>query len=247
MPLPVPATRLRGLVPVLCVALLATACQVRIGTDVRVAADGSGRLAVTVALDQDLAESLATDGFDPFAGLEQLPDGWQAERSEPDGGAAVTVGTDFADPAQLADRVAALQDGLDAEDPVVLDDVRLTVAEDGSASFAARAGLRPPGSTGLDGGGVRFDGEDLATLLADRGDEVLRVDLRVSMPGAVTDSDADTVDGSTATWNLPVTELVEVQASSAPPTDRTWWIVGAAALVGLALGWVLVGLVRRRR
>lgn len=246
-PLSRPRRRLRGLLAVALLAVLASACQVRVGTDVRVAADGSGRLALTVALDQDLASSLSSDELDPFAGLEALPEAWQVERSQPDGGQAVTVAADFDDTAGLAARVAELQEGLDDQDPLLLDDVRLDVAEDGSATFAARAGLRSPGSTGLAGGGLQFDGDDLAALLAERGDQVLRVDLRVSMPGPIVDSDADTVDGGTATWQLPVTELTEVRAVSEAPADRTWWIVASAALGGLALGWAAVGLVRRRR
>lgn len=237
--------RCRGVVLAL-LAVLGTACQVRVGTDVSVAADGSGRVAVTVALDEDLATSLTTDGFDPFSGLEELPDGWTVERSQPDGGQAVTVTADFVDPQGLTERVAQLQDGLDDEDPQLLDDLTLTVAEDGSATLRGRAGFRPPSSTGMRGVGVRFDGEDLAALLADRGDEVLRVDLRVTMPGPVVDGNADEVDGGTATWHLPVTELVEVRVASDPPTDRTWWIVGGAVLVGLVGGFVGLGVVRRR-
>lgn len=235
----------RGLALAL-VALATSACQIRVGTDITVTEEGSGRMALTVALDEELARSLAADGFDPFAGLEDLPDGWSLDRSDPDGGQAATVSADFRDPAGLAARVAQLRDGVDDEDPLLLDDVELTVAADGRATFRGRAGFRPPSSTGLEGVGVVVDGEDLQALLAERGDEVLRVDLRVSMPGPVVDGDADELDGRTATWHLPVTELVEVHASSDPPTDRTWWWVGGAAVLGLALGYVLVGLFRRR-
>ena len=239
-----PARRLSWVVVALGIAVLASACQVRVGTDVAVGRDGSGRLAVTVAIDDELATSLGADDIDPFGGLEDLPGGWEATREDE---RQVTVTADFDDPDGLATRVAQLQEGLDDEDPIILEDASLEVDDDGRARFAARAGFRPPSSTGLRGAGVRFDGEDLAALLDERGDQVLRVDLRVTLPGPVVGGNADAVDGRTATWQLPVTELVEVRAVGDPPTDRTWWLVGAAALVGLALGWVAVAVVRRRR
>ena len=247
MPVVAHRRRVRRGLALALVALVTSACQVRVGTDITVTEDGSGRMALTIALDEELASSLTADGFDPFTGLEELPEGWTVERSDADGGQAATVAADFEDPAELAARVAQLRVGVDEQDPSLLEDVEVTVAEDGSATFRGRAGFRPPSSTGLEGVGVAFDGEDLQTMLAERGDEVMRVDLRVSMPGPVVDSDADEVDGRTAVWNLPVTELVEVRAASDAPSDRTWWVAGGAGVLGLALGFVVVGLFRRRR
>lgn len=229
-------------------ALVASACQVSVGTEVHVGDDGAGHLAIRVVLDEDLASTLAQDDVDVFAGLDELPDGWSSERSSPDGGEAVTVRADFADPAGLERRVAQLREGLDAEDPLLLDGIQLAVAEDGSAQLSGRAGFRPPSSTGLRGTGVGFDGEDLAALLAERGDEVLRVDLRAAMPGPVVGGNADEVDGNVATWHLPTTELVDVRVASDPPSAlQRWLAIGAAAVVGLVLALAVVGLVRRRR
>lgn len=246
MPVAVRRPPTRRVLVLLALAFATAACQVRVGADLAVARDGSGRMALTVALDEELATSLSADGFDPFAELEDPPPGWEVERSQPDGGQAATLVTEFDDPDELASRVAQLQEGIDEEDPLLLEDVEVAVDRDGGATFRGRAGLRPPSSTGLEGVGVSFDGEDLQALLAERGDEVVRVDLRVTLPGPVVDGNADEVDGRTATWRLPVTELVEVRAVSDPPTDRTWWLVGGAAALGLALGFVLVRVFRRR-
>lgn len=243
-----PRSRVRTILPVLVLAVVASACQVSVGTEVTVAEDGGGRLAVRVALDEDLASSLEQDDVDVFAGLEELPDGWTSERSSPDGGQAVTVAANFADPDGLTRRVEQLREGLDGEDPVLVDELQLSVDDDGAASLSGRAGFRPPSSTGLRGTGVGFDGDDLAALLAERGEEVLRVDLRVAMPGPVVDSNADEVDGHVATWHLPVTELAEVRVDSDPPSPlQRWMVIGAAVLVGLVLALVVGRLVRRRR
>lgn len=241
-----PGHRRRHLVVVAALAVLASACQIRVGTDVTITSDGSGGLALTVAVDEEIVASLAADEIDLFAGLEALPDDWTVERSDPDGGAAVTITADFDDPAGLRERVGDLRAGLDDEDPMLLDDVEVTVDEDGGATFSGRAGFRPPSSTGIRGVGVQFDGDDLAALLTERGDEVLRVDLRVTMPGPVVDGNADQVDGSVATWRLPVTELAEVRLVSEAGADRRWWVVVAAALVGVVFGLGVVSLLRRR-
>lgn len=228
------------------VALAASACQVRVGADIAIDADGAGRVALTVALDQELTASLAADGFDPFAGLEELADGWTASREQVDGGQAITVTSEFDDPAGLTARVADLADGIDAEDPLILDDVAVVIDQDGNATFTGRAGFRPPSSTGLRGAGVTFDGDDLAAMLAERGDEVMRVDLRVTMPGPVVDSNATTVDGATAVWQLPVTDLVEVRAVSEPAPSRLPWILAGAAVLGLVIGVIGASALRRR-
>lgn len=226
-------------------AVLLAGCQVSVAGDVTVSEDGSGRLQLLVAVDEELSASLAEDDIDPFAGLEELPDGWQVER---DGERAVTVSADFASPEGLAQRVQQLQGGLDGEDPMVLDHLDLTVEDDGAARLEGWAGFRPPSSTGLRGAGVSFDGDDLRALLEERGDEVLRVDLRVAMPGRVVDSNADEVDGSLATWHLPVTELAQVRVASEPPSLLQQWLpVAVGALVGLAVGVLVVRLVRSRR
>lgn len=245
--MPASRTSLRAPLLALLLALVASACQVSVGTEVAVEEDGSGRLSLRVALDEDLASNLSEDDVDVFAGVEELPDGWTSERDEADGGQAVTVSADFADPEGLSRRVVQLQEGLDDEDPLLLEGLDLAVAEDGSATLTGRAGFRPSSSTGLRGTGVGFDGEDLAALLDERGDEVLRVDLRVAMPGPVAETNADAVDGNVATWDLPVTELADVQVESDPPNVLgRWLLIGAAALLGLVLALLVLRLVRRR-
>jgi len=246
----VPTTRSHrapSMVVVAILAMLASACQVAVGTDVTVAADGSGQLSLTVALDGDLTRSLELDGLDVFASLDELPDDWTSERRDVDGGLVVTVAAPFADPAGLSGRIAELRDGLDADDPVLIDHLDLQVAADGSATLSGRAGFSPPSSTGLEGAGVQFDGDALAALLAEHGDEVLRIDLRVAFPGPVASTNADQVDGSVATWRLPVTQMQDINATSQAPSGlQTWVLVAAVALLGLVIGLVAVRLLRRR-
>ncbi len=227
-------------------AVLASACQVRVTTDVRVDADGAGRLALVVGLDEELYAALATDDFDPFAGLDELPDGWQSAAH--DDGRGIEIAVDFADGADLAARVAALSDGLGPDDPRLLEDVDLRVAADGSATFGARAGFAPPTATGIVGGAMPFDGDDLAALLAAPDQDVLDVVLRIRFPGPVEEAPGAVVDGNVATWTLAPTGLVDVTARAAVPATGvpTPVLIGAMTLVA-ASALVVGRTVRRRR
>lgn len=240
-----PAARV---VAMLATALVLSACQVRVATDVAVDAEGSGTLALTVALDQELWESLTADGFDPFAGLTPLAEsGWTSTVEPDDGGQRFELQTEFASPDDFAAKVAELHAGLDTEDPRILADPALTVSDD-TASLRMRAGLVPPSSTGIEGVGVEFDGDDLAELLATRGDEVFRYDLRVTMPGPIDATNADETDGRTAIWNLPADGMREVAVESTiAGSNRTLVIAVAAGLLALAMVGTTVAVVRRRR
>lgn len=231
-------------------AMVLAGCQVRVATDVHVAADGSGRLELLVALDEELSASLAADEIDPFAGLDDIGEPWRSATETVDGGDAIRLSTSFASPAELADRVDELGAGLDEEDPAVLEDVGLTVDADGSATFSALAGFRPPSSTGIDAEGLAPDGEALQALLAERGDELVRTELRLTLPGDVTEAsggdEADRrVDGRTVTWDLPPTGLVAVSATGDVPADRTIYYAVAAGVLVFALAATGLALWRR--
>lgn len=243
------SVRLVRLLAVAALAVMLAGCQVRVATDIEVARDGSGRLQLLVALDQELSESLDADGIDPFEGLEELGDDWTTGRETIDGGNALRISTNFSSPAELADRVDALADGTDEDDPAVLEAVAVSVDADGRADFRARAGLRPPASTGIEAEGLQPDGDALAQLLEERGDDLVRVELRVTLPGSIEtvdggDPDLRTVDGRTVVWDLPPTGLVEVRAVGAPPTDRTLIYAIAVAIAAAALAAAAVA-VRR--
>lgn len=238
-------TRLtRGLLAAL--VMLLTACQVTVDADVRVREDGSGTLGLVVELDDELTEALAMDAGQVFASMEQLPDGWSSEVDET--GQSVHLSAPFTSPAQLRERVDQLHAGLEeGEDPALIERLDLSVAEDGSTVLTGSAGFVPPSSTGLRGGPVTFEGEDLASLLAERGDEVLTVDLAVHFPGQVAESNADDAGGSTATWHLPLDGMREISATSNPPNPFTTLMVGGGVLLlGLAIGLGLTRTARRK-
>lgn len=220
----------------LAAALLLVGCQVRIGTEVDVAVDGSGRLSLTVALDRELAGYLEDAGIDLAAELDDL-EGWQVATTHPDGGLRLALEAPFGDPAGLGRRVAQLRDAVPTEQPVLLDRLSLEVAGDGAVTLDGSAGLWLPPTAGASGYGVAVDGEEVRRRLAADGERLARVELRVRTPGPVQDTDADRVSGGSATWRLPVGERRSLHLASGPPESPG--LVAMALTAGL--GAVLAG------
>lgn len=241
--------RARAAIAALLGAVLLAGCNLAVGVDVTVNADGSGRLELAFRLDEELAASLEADGFDPSFGFDRLDEaasGWAVDVDRGDG-LEVRVRAAFDDQVELDERVRALNDQVEViEDGAILDSLQVDVAEDGLVSVAGEATLVLPATTGATGDGVVFDGDDLRALLDEQGEDIFRAEIRVRMPGPVLDSNADVVDGRTATWVLAVDETTSLEASAQPDPDRTLLLVLAVGLVGLVVG-AAFGLARRRR
>jgi len=225
---------------VLATAMLLAGCRVDVATEVDVAPNGSGDLAITVDVDAETAANLAAVGVSlrPSAVA-----GWQSDEVTSDEGLRVVLKTTFDTAGELSARVAELGEGLDDEDPAVLRDVVLTVADDGSAQFDAVAGLLLPSSAGADAAGFPTAAE-LRELAAD-----MTATLVVTLPGSVSSSNATSVDGATATWDLPVGTMVAVTAvADAPSLWQQGWVPWAAAIAaGVVVLVLLIGLRRRQR
>ena len=242
-------------------AVLVAGCQLRVTTDVAVEPDGSGEVTLTVVVDDELRDALVDADVDLRAGLEEAADGadWRATPVEEPDATGVRLSTSFAEPAELTDRVEALTAGLAADDGALLRDVVLSRTEDGGYAFAAEAGIDPPrvlgtlplpsGTTGVVEDGDEpppLDGEALGELLAAAGDRYAVAELRVSMP-TVPDAPGAVVEGTSATWTLPVDGLGAVVATAPPvPVQTRTALVVAAAAGGLLLGVFAVRAARRR-
>lgn len=229
----------RRCVVVAVLAVVLAACRVGVATEIEVGADGSGALVISVQVDAETADTLTT------LGLSLRPPavaGWQSDETVSDEFHEVVVSTQFASAQELAVRVEELSAGLDEEDPAVLRDVVLMVAEDGAATFDGLAGLQLPSSAGADAPGWPT-AEELRTMADD-----VTASLQVTFPGTVETSNASTVAGRTATWDLTVGTLVPVSARSAAPSVWQqdwvrWTVIGVGVLVLLTV----VVLARRSR
>ncbi len=252
MPPPTRASRLVRRVGALAIlGLVTSACQLRLATDIDVRADGSGTLELAVATDQELRSVLDAGGVDLRTGLDEVATAapsWDVESSEPDdGGLELRFRTSFDDPDELSRLVEELRAGLDDEDGELLRDVVLTVDEEGAVEITGVAGVVLPATTGAVGPEVAFDGDDLRGLLAERGDELVRADLRITLPASPSATDADAVDGRELTWQLPIGEMRAFSARSRPPSQPAALVLAAVAVVSAILAAGLVLWLRRRR
>lgn len=231
--------------------LLLSGCQVRVATDVVVDADGSGQVTMRILVDDELREALTEADIDLEEGLEEAATGasWRARSVSDDEGTGVELTTSFSDPAELSARVEALTSGLGVDDGALLRDVVLERTEDEGYAFRASAGIDPPaivGSVPTDPDAeVRFDGDDLAELLASSDGELARADLRVTFPTVPVAPDG-TVETTSVVWELPVDGLREVSASAPPvPVAMRTVLTIAAAVAGLMVGAFAVRARRR--
>ncbi len=230
-------------------ALFGAACELRIATDIVVAADHTGELVVSVALDEDTARDLVDAGLVPTAGLDEAvaaAEGWTAEPL--DGVAAgVRLRHEFDDPSQVGALLAALSRDLGVEDGALWDGLRLVTAPDGETLvLQGRAGVVAPTVAGAEGAAVSFDGDDLAQRLREDGRAAVRHDLQLVSAGGYGAQDADRQTDGALIWELPTGELRTVSAELLAADRIPWLVFAIVAGVALAGAFALTVALRRR-
>lgn len=255
---------MRRVLPALLAVVLGVVlagCQVRVATDVTVAADGSGDVEVALVVDDELRDALEAEGLQLRDGLGEVADAgeWRAEPLDERDATGVRLRASFDEPAQLGVLVDDLTAGLGVEDGALLRDVELLRTEDSGYAFSAMAGLDPPrilGTLPLPGaatGGATdgtappvFDGDALGEVLAASDGRHAVAELRLRTPTVPEATDAE-VSGTVATWTLPVDGLTAVSATAPPaPVDTNTAVVVAAAAGGLLVGVFAVRALQRR-
>jgi hypothetical protein len=198
-------------------ALAVTACRIESNTDATLNADGSGTVAFEIGLDDEARELLLQD-TDPF---EDAPDGSDTTTEERGDMTYYIASVPFATPEELA---------------------RLMTEEENSifSTFTAtftESSVTVQGTTEDSGGGFLGEGE-LEGFDPGLIEESVSASVRITMPGRVLDSNADSAEGSTLTWEVPLLGgAVEVRAESDPTQSGGGgggfpiWIVAVIVLV----------------
>lgn len=209
-------------------AFIATGCRSEVHLLLDVAEDGSGTIAAEVGINQqlrDLIDQLAGDSDNIISGLDLGLVGESSTRVDGDMTVYTTV-TAFDDVTAIPEAAAGNFTSFSLE-----------LSDDG-ASLEATLDLA---------------GElDLAEFPVDPGtidSETLQAQILVSLPGEVSDHNADEVmaDGRYA-WDIPLDRELYMFANTLyPKAGSSWWLVGLLALsVGLA-GAVWLAAVRHEK
>ena len=246
---------MRRIVAVLTLVLLAlTGCRVEGSLDVAVSEDGSGRVRISVVLDDDALARLG----DPATELK-LTDleaaGWTVEAPERSGVlTSIGVSKSFGSPGDLQrvlDEVAGVG---------MFVDWRVTLSDGfASRSWGVTGSIRVAGNleqfsddevaTQLDGLKLGRTADDLRSEFG--GEPTVPLKVTVHLPAQVSSASAGAagVDADSRMWSLDVARGGEQRVAVALTADQenSWawrWLIGGGTLATLAM---LVLLLRRRR
>jgi hypothetical protein len=200
---------------VAAVALLCSACQLRVAVDVDVDRHGGGTLAVALAADEELQARAAEAGADPLEELAAAAallrgDGWRTSDEIDEGVRTVTLSSPFDDPADFDALAGELAEALAADEAALLEPLRLRLEPD-AIRLDGGAALQPTAAVADYG----YRPRQVVRLL--RRTAALRYDVTVTLPGEVTATNADRRDGSTLTWVVEPGESVTIEAAGSRP------------------------------
>lgn len=208
--------------------ILTTACRLETNVIIEVQDDGSGTVTTELGLDEEMQGLLESfgGGEDILAGLDFGTANPTETRVEGD--------MTFFGASQSFTDVAEVQTLLDEnQDQASFEEFELSVDEDG-ATLVARTGPLSA-QDGLDPESLPFDPSQLT-------DDVFAANIFVSMPGRVTQHNADEVmaDGRLR-WSISLTDPLDIEAEATFGGGGVPWLpIGIAAVVVLGLGGFLV-------
>jgi hypothetical protein len=231
------ARRMARAASLVALALVLAGCRLDVVTEIDLDRAGGGQLSISVRIDGATLRELERLGVDPGADLAAALDptaGWRTERvSDADGGLTTTLRREFADPAELVALLAALSEGLSADDPGLRADLAVVTGTRGAIGLSGTLGLSAPATSGvlIDGEPIGPAGDALLALTQ----EAVRAVLIVRTPGPITVTDADRPGARQAEWDLPVGSVRAVSLSAGPARSRS--LPGVVALLAvLAVG-----------
>jgi hypothetical protein len=235
---------LGGLAVLLALVLAVSGCSAQAGIESRVEEDGSGEVLIRMEMDQGLTDivgerlpdlGLTNAAFEDLVG--RFTGDWEVTSGQSeDGGRWLEASQAFTDPQDYQRLVAqnqVLASVFDTESFSLTQEQDLFKTRTVFRSEADAAGAAQELQGGL--GPV-----DLGT--------VVQVEHRLTLPGEITETNADRVEGSTVIWDLGDGGSTSMTAES---VVYRWAVIGGVAAGGgivlLALAGLAVWLLVRRR
>lgn len=211
------------------IALVTAACKIETNFGAVINADGSGTIVFEVGMDDEAQEFFMQDTDDPFEDqdLGDLPDARQRTERRGD----MTFWILEAD----VEDIRSFQDDIVGEENAMLDSFTITITDD----LVTVSGTASAGDT-FGGDDMGFDPQML--------EDSISANIKITMPGSITDHNADSRDGNELTWRVPVTGgTLNIQAESDPTGTPAsggggvpiWLIVALVAVVALAVLYFL--------
>lgn len=224
---------MRRLVAVVALlVLVATACKIETNFAATINADGSGTVTVELGFD-DEAQELLLQGEDPFDGqdLTDLPGAETREETRGDMNFYIVTAP--------VDDVAEIEQALLGDSNSLLESFEITIT-DTLVSVNGTASAE-------DAFGEDLEGFDPGLI-----EESLSASVRLTMPGKILSSNADSQDGNTLTWQVPLFGgNLNIQAESDPTQepsgDGGFPVALIAVLVIVALGAAAWFFMNRRK
>jgi len=221
---------MRRLIPLLMLlALISAACRIESNLIAEINVDGSGEIGAEIGYDEEAAAVIEqfTQGEDPFANSPMAGMPGAQSREENRGDMHFLIST-----AEVEDIAAAVEQSM-ADPNSLLQEFSVTITAN-RIEVAGRGSL----AGALEGAAGMVSPDQLA--------ESVGASIRLTLPGAILQSNADSQEGNTLTWALPIAGGdIEISAVSDPTQSPgggfpLWAIIVIAAAAVAAIGAVVI-------
>jgi hypothetical protein len=211
-------------------AVVATACKIETNFGAVINANGSGTIVAEVGMDEEAQGFILSGGADPFEGNDLANCAGARTREEQRGDLKFwIIECDVADITEFENTMTSTENTFLQSFDITITDTLVTVS--GTATAEETLGEEAEG----------FD----PTVFED----AISANLRITMPGRIIDHNADSQDGNTLIWEIPVLGgTLNVSASSDPTGTPAGgggggsfplWLIIVIAVLVLAGGYYL--------
>lgn len=208
-------------------ALVAAACKIETNFGAVINADGSGTIIAEIGMDEEAQGFFLQDVSDPFEGndMSECPGARTSEEQRGD----LKFWIIECDVADITANTGLLEDNensMVSDFSITVTDTLVTVSGSASAEDTL---------------GSEAEGFDPGVL-----EDSISANVKITMPGRILEHNADSKDGNTLTWKVPILGgNLDIQATSDPtgPADSSGgggfptWLIAVIAVVVLAGGY----------